>query len=223
MFSLLDYATLVNCQLPGCLPKIGGKVESSIWTKLFKNKNKLALHYSRTDNYVTYYSRKVNAFLQVVDFIPEVRDGSGSLRPPSEFKNLRLRSQNEAAVVFCIFNSTLFRWFIDVVTDGSHINRREIDNFPFDPSELIEMCPKLTILAKELHAKLSSTSAQRVMRYRHDTLTVQCIIPKYSKAIIDAIDRSLAKYYRFTDEELDYLINYDIKYRIGDDIIISDM
>jgi hypothetical protein len=56
------------------------------------------------------------------------------------------------------------------------------------------------------------------MRYSHDTLTVQCIIPKYSKPIIDEIDRVLAQHYGFTDEELDFILNYDIKYRMGDEL-----
>lgn len=34
---------------------------------------------------------------------------------------------------------------------------------------------------------------------------------------IDDIDRVLAKHYGFTDEELDFIINYDIKYRMGRD------
>jgi hypothetical protein len=46
---------------------------------------------------------------------------------------------------------------------------------------------------------------------------VQCIYPKSSKPIIDEIDRVLAKHYGFTDEELDFIINYDIKYRMGRD------
>ena len=33
--------------------------------------------------------------------------------------------------------------------------------------------------------------------------------------IIDEIDRVLAQHYGFTDEELDFIINYDIKYRMG--------
>jgi hypothetical protein len=32
---------------------------------------------------------------------------------------------------------------------------------------------------------------------------------------MDAIDKELAKLYGFTDEELDFIINYDIKYRMG--------
>jgi hypothetical protein len=53
------------------------------------------------------------------------------------------------------------------------------------------------------------------MRFQRDTLTVQCIYPKASKAIIDAIDQLLARHYGFTEEELDFIINYDIKYRMG--------
>ena len=36
-----------------------------------------------------------------------------------------------------------------------------------------------------------------------------------AKLIIDEIDRVLAQHYGFTDEELDFIINYDIKYRMG--------
>ena len=46
-------------------------------------------------------------------------------------------------------------------------------------------------------------------------MAIQCIYPKLSKSIIDEIDRVLAKHYGFTEEELDYIINYDIKYRMG--------
>jgi hypothetical protein len=38
---------------------------------------------------------------------------------------------------------------------------------------------------------------------------------KESKPIIDEIDTVLAKHYGFTEEELDFIINYDIKYRLG--------
>ena len=42
--------------------------------------------------------------------------------------------------------------------------------------------------------------------------------PKHSKFIIDEIDKLLAKHYGFTDEELDFIINYDIKYRMGNEL-----
>ena len=38
---------------------------------------------------------------------------------------------------------------------------------------------------------------------------------KPSKSIVNETNRVLAGHYGFTDEELDYIINYDIKYRMG--------
>jgi hypothetical protein len=42
------------------------------------------------------------------------------------------------------------------------------------------------------------------------------------KPILDEIDRVLAEHYGFTDEELDFIINYDIKYRMGRDVEADD-
>ena len=36
-----------------------------------------------------------------------------------------------------------------------------------------------------------------------------------AKPIIDEIDTVLAKHYGFTEEELEFILNYDIKYRLG--------
>jgi hypothetical protein len=46
-------------------------------------------------------------------------------------------------------------------------------------------------------------------------LTMQTIYPRKSKSIINQIDSLLAEYYGFTNEELDFIVNYDIKYRMG--------
>jgi len=60
------------------------------------------------------------------------------------------------------------------------------------------------------------------MRFGKNVLTVQCIIPKYSKPVIDEIDAVLAQHYGFTAEELDFIINYDIKYRMGDELFAGE-
>ena len=217
LFPLLQYHPTPSSQLEGCLPKIGSSVEASIWEKLFSTDKPLSSFYDRQSGHVTYYSRKVNAFLQILDFIPEVRDGKGRLRPPSEFKELAFSTEAQAAAVFCHLNSTLFRWFMDTASDGSHLNRRELDNFPFDPMRATSEYPNFVELGNRLSERLQETSISRVMRYQHDTLTVQCIIPKHSKTLLDEIDTVLARHYGFTEEELDFIINYDIKYRLGQD------
>lgn len=217
LFSSFLYHSTPEARLTGCLPKIGTDKEFSIWAKLFRQKEGIGKWYSAHGHYLAHYSRKVNSFLQVLDFIPEVRDGRGKVRPPSEFKELRFSAREEAQAAYGTFNSSLFRWFMDAVSDGSHLNKREVDNFPVNPAKLSSEFPSLMKSAAELTRDLQANSFLRKMSYRHDTLTVQCIVPRHSKSIIDKIDGMLAKYYVFTDEELDFIINYDIKYRMGAD------
>ena len=60
------------------------------------------------------------------------------------------------------------------------------------------------------HAQRKETNYKTTGRVVYDEF-----FPRHSKPIIDKIDRVLAQHYGFTDEELDFIINYDIKYRMG--------
>ena len=63
-----------------------------------------------------------------------------------------------------------------------------------------------------------TNSTLRTVSYKKiGAVTVQYFNFRRSKAIIDKIDRVLAQHYGFSDEELDFIINYDIKYRMGAD------
>ena len=77
--------------------------------------------------------------------------------------------------------------------------------------DLVELSDKLMTDLK-LHAKRKEAYYQTTGQVIYDEF-----YPKYSKPIIDEIDRVLAKHYGFTEEELDFIINYDIKYRMGKD------
>jgi hypothetical protein len=113
---------------------------------------------------------------------------------------------------------------VTVFSDCRHINKREVDAFPINLLALIDSPIKkqLLRLATVLMEDLKKHSENRTMRFEHDTLTVQCIYPKASKTIIDEIDMALAEHYGFTSEELDFIINYDIKYRVGHDSETDD-
>jgi hypothetical protein len=71
-------------------------------------------------------------------------------------------------------------------------------------------------LASELMRNFKKTSQVLTMRYKkHGTLHIQCIYPKLSKEIIDQIDIAYGRAIGLNDEQLDFIINYDIKYRMG--------
>jgi len=86
------------------------------------------------------------------------------------------------------------------------------------PKLLSKSSKKFLSVGENLSNSLQKTSEFRDMSFKHDHLRVQCIIPKHSKPIIDQIDTLLAQHYGFTPEELDYIINYDIKYRMGGEL-----
>ena len=222
LFGRLRYEQIDREYLVGCLPKISRSLEHSIIRKIWSNRTPLS-EQNRIGGHVIYYSRKISHFLQVLDFVPEVYDGRGNLRPPTELKELRFPSASQAALVFCLLNSSLFRWFINVFSDCRHVNRREVEGFRLDLAHALDGANSMWVkLAEKLARRLRDTAEFRDMRFKHDRLRVQCIIPKLSKGIIDEIDRAMAQHYGFTDEELDFIINYDIKYRMGREGIARD-
>ena len=94
---------------------------------------------------------------------------------------------------------------------------REVESFPFDPNGMSADTKRtLAEICSELMADLKVHSQRKECEYKTTGKVVYDeFYPKYSKPIIDKIDTVLAGYYGFTDEYLDYIINYDIKYRMG--------
>lgn len=203
--------------VPNTLPKLSDPLEISVLKKLETQKASLSDFYVKQHGNEIYYSRKVGYFLQALNFTPEVRDGRGKLRPPSEFKAVAFKSKPEALAALACLNSNLFYWFITVFSDCRHVNKREVDNFPIALPELANGLNKKRIidLCNRLMKDINKNSKHRPMVFRHDRLTVQTIFPKLSKSLIDEIDTTLAEHYGFSDAEVDFLINYDIKYRMG--------
>jgi hypothetical protein len=217
LFNLLHHVPSRASLVEGSVPKLSSGAEQSIIAKLSRQRQRLASSYSQQGRGQVYYSRKVGYFLQVLDFEPEVRNGRGERRPPSEFKALRFADEPTAKSALCCLNSNLFYWFVTVYSDCRHLNKREVDAFPVALATLADSASGLELvrLAGSLMDNLQEHSDHRKMKFKHDTLMVQHIFPKLSKPIIDQIDRVLAVHYGFSEEELDFIINYDIKYRMG--------
>jgi hypothetical protein len=220
LFSNLTFTSATpRALVKGTLPKLCSDLEQGIVKRLAAQQRILSLFYTAGATHRIFYSRKVGYFLQVLDFEPRVLDGNGKRRPPSEFKELKFDSDDHAKLALCCLNSNLFYWFVTVFSDCRHVNKREVDAFPINLLTLSDspLKKQLVRLATALMEDLKKHSENRTMRFKHDTLTVQCIFPKSSKPIIDEIDTVLAEHYGFTPEELDFILNYDIKYRLGRD------
>ena len=166
-------------------------------------------------NYKLFYTRKVSFFLQFLDFIPEVLDSRGQRREPSELKMLRFYEKNDFLLILSCLSSSLFYWFNIINSDCRNLNKREILSFPIPLSSAFNS-EELQDILFELMQDYKDNSFHRTVNYaKKGAVTVQYFNFRPSKPIIDKIDKVLAKHYGFTNEELDFIINYDIKYRMG--------
>ncbi len=114
-----------------------------------------------------------------------------------------------------VMNSSLFFYFWEVVSDCWHITNKELCEFRYNyrPETDSQLSTLAILLENDLENKKGFVgSKQTEYEYYH----------KKSKPIIDEIDKVLAQHYGFTDEELDFIINYDIKYRMGSELSEND-
>ena len=104
-------------------------------------------------------------------------------------------------------------------SDARTNNPSDLKDFPVAFEDIEDVCKKnLTQLCRLLMKELQNNAVMVDAVYRTGDVSFAQYLPAKSKSIIDEIDKVLAKHYGFTDEELDFIINYDIKYRMGDEL-----
>ena len=112
--------------------------------------------------------------------------------------------------------SDLYWWWYQIHSDVRNNNPSDVLALPIIKSAFDDT--QLVILSKNLMIDLSNNAVWSERKFRGSVSRYKSFIPKLSKPIIDEIDKVLAKHYGFTEEELDLIINYDIKYRMGGEL-----
>jgi hypothetical protein len=217
LFHRLTFVGTTDFITDGSIPKLYSGIERSILRKVSSQAKTLDFYTRKVGKHRIYYTRKLSGFVQILDFIPSIYDSEGNMREPSELKDIIFGSQGIRDVFLAVLNSNLFYWFLTIYSDCRNLNRREVYSMLFDVENTsTEIVKHLSVLAHDLMKDFDRHSKMVEMRYESlGKMTIQCIYPKLSKSLIDEIDRTLARHYGFTDEELDFIINYDIKYRMG--------
>ena len=111
----------------------------------------------------------------------------------------------------------MFWWYYANFFDLFHLTEYMFSNFRFNITANVGM--KLQRLGKSLMLAFerNKISKEQFVKSQNHVTISESFNPQMAKSIIDEIDKALAKHYGFTDEELDFIINYDIKYRMGDE------
>jgi len=219
LFPRLSFWDVTDAVSDLAIPKVGGETEHAILRRLLNVARPLGSFISKNGPSEIYLTRKLSHFVQILGFVPRIYDSHGKLRAPSELKELCFADREQAYAALAVLNSTLFYWWLSVLSDCRNLNKREILLFPCDLGSMKSSIRKvLSVLADDLMTDLRKNARLLEVNYKkHGTMKIECTYPRASKAFINRIDALLGKYYGFTEEELDYILNFDIKYRMGQD------
>ncbi len=140
--------------------------------------------------------------------------------PPPHGRTISFKNNVACSFAVCIINSSLFYWFYSSFCDCEHVNDKLVQNFPIP---LAWTNRDWSTLSQELEQSLKRKATRKTINTKDGhVIEYDEMKAVYSKGVTNKIDMELAKLYRFTDEELDFIINYDIKYRMGRDSDGSD-
>jgi hypothetical protein len=170
--------------------------------------------FSNENNKPIYVHRIVRYFVKALDFIPLFVDAKSERGKSKDYKTFCFEEEHSEQIT-AILNSTLFYWFWRSHSDGFHCGYTDVYSMPYKKIDNAAYTQSLKSLLAELMRHLQEASKEKTIKTKSGQIQYQEFYPRLSKPIIDEIDRVLAKHYGFTDEELDFIINYDIKYRMG--------
>ncbi|MCX6152606.1 MAG: Eco57I restriction-modification methylase domain-containing protein [Candidatus Kapabacteria bacterium] len=214
LFSLLNYQPYKIKSLK-IIPKIIEMKHHTILENILNIKSKFSNYYGL--KYLTYYNNTPIFWIRAHSFIPYFKSFRDGEKPSTQLKPLTFDNKEMPDAVSCLLSSSLFFiWWISI-SDCYHLNKDVIDSFPILFTE--NTLKKLHNISKTLYEDLKKNSVRRVYNYQTSgKVEYDEFYVKKSKSIIDEIDKVLAEHYGFSHEELDFIINYDIKYRMGKEL-----
>ncbi|MDD8018257.1 MAG: Eco57I restriction-modification methylase domain-containing protein [Bacteroidota bacterium] len=195
------------------VPKIGSTIEQKVLNKIIKNKIKLVNYFAKT-NHRVYYRTTGGLYWKIfTNFSPKF-NLNGVAGHSSRETWFSLQKKEMVYTLLAILSSNTFWWWYTISSNCRDMNPYDVQNFPIPESLIADK--KLEKLGEEYIKDVKSNSFMlaRLQKKTGKTET-QCFRLRLSKPIIDEIDKVLAKHYGFTKEELEFIINYDLRFRMG--------
>ena len=219
LFKNISYFNATEVSSPSNFPKICNRQELDILKTLHGIGKNIGYYTLRNSDNVFYYKNSGGRYWKFMATFKPLFYLNGIKSSSSRETHLYFESLNKLKVFTSVFNSTLYFWYYVMNSDARTNNPSDLKDFPLK-YEAIESAQigSLTNLCDTLMKELEENAVMVDAVYRTGNVSFAQYLPAKSKPIIDEIDKVLAKHYGFTEEELDFIINYDIKYRMGDEL-----
>jgi hypothetical protein len=196
--------------------KVSNRLELAILDKIHSNNN--INEYIANDGLQLFYHNAPVSWHKVFDFIPFYSEG-GIVKQSSHLKSICFPNKKYLSTALCLLNSSLFYWYNWHFSNCRDLSLKDVLGIKLSLDKVsIDSVKELSNLSSRLMKDLKSHSKIYKRVSNGIKTEFDSFYPMYSKPIIDEIDKVLAKHYGFTEEELDFIINYDIKYRMGSEL-----
>jgi hypothetical protein len=204
----------ISCPCPGeVIPKIG-QDSVILLEKINKVSGKLASLVRETSNHTLLYHRSPNNFIRAHTSAPYYRGAGGETLSKDHMRILHAKDIQSRDLLAVVTMSSMFFWRWEAVGNCRNLTESDILEFPF--SDNTSLIHEASALADNLMKDMLLNSRRKV---RHQKLTGDVEYDEFyvreSKKIIDQVDEALASHFGLSAEELDYILSYDIKYRLG--------
>ncbi|HWP91521.1 MAG TPA: DNA methyltransferase [Thermodesulfobacteriota bacterium] len=198
LFENLIYVQSEEHIIDGAWGKFSDLIELRIFSRIKAQKKNITSYYSRQGKLLAVSGGTGGYWLRAFD-VPQ---------QSNEYRQYFVADKDTRLALCAILNSNAFYWLWRKYSDCRHLTKSDMAKFTIDFDTAIPRS-LVTIGEKQILA-LKGTKETR-----YGKMTYEQYRPSRTKLFIDSIDRVLAQHYGFTDEELDFIINYDIKYRMG--------
>lgn len=210
LFDRLRYTPASEWPETGMPIKSGDPLAESIFHKLLRHQGRLS-DLAQDGESAVWLHDGPTYWVRALPFPPN----PDAPRPAEgHYHRIPVADSHQAYLLAALLGSTTFYFFFKMVSNCRDLGRKEWAAFPLDPvpdalQEALAGC------GKRLAERLQTSARTRTRRYPSGLVEYREYYPAQAKEILAEIDRLLARHYHLTDDERDYLIHYDEKYRMG--------
>jgi hypothetical protein len=218
LFYQIEYAEILGSLIyADQFPKYANRIQEALFSKITASSKGIVGDLTakqESDDFI-FYQEATQYWIKATTRLPHYAK-NGVIGAPAHGRYLYFESEAIANIACALLNSSLFYTYFIAYGDCFHLSDKLASGFPITENLIHDQ--KLVDLNRKLMEDLKANAENKTIKTKDgDLIEYEEFSASQSKPIIDEIDRVLARHYGFTDEELDFIINYDIKYRMGRD------
>jgi hypothetical protein len=215
LFQRICYVEIPRSRASCWAPKLGAELERGILSKCLGIATTTESFCSPSE-YKIYYRTTGGLYWKVfTDFAPTFLL-NGVAGHSSRETCIKVAKAGHVLPILACLSSDVFWWWYSVTSNVRDLNPYDIGHFPIPESAFSD--EQLRQLGFRYVSDIKKNS-RLLLREQKQTGTTETQSFKIheSKSILDEIDHVMAVHYGFSPDELDFITNYDIKYRMGAD------